>query len=227
MLRAASGVAGWEVVDLGRIPYVAAWELQVARVAARTEGRVPDALLVCEHEPVVTTGRGTADDALLTARFPVHAVERGGAATYHGPGQIVVYPIVALAPGRRDLRAWLAALEQACIDALADFGLAAGRRPGATGVWIAGERKLASLGVAARRWVAWHGLALNHAPDLSHFAAIRPCGMPASVMTSMAAELGARCPAREQVVSALVAALQERLQSFREPRLAAPSGAAS
>jgi lipoyl(octanoyl) transferase len=157
----------------------------------------------------------------------VHAVERGGAATYHGPGQIVVYPIVALAPGRRDLRAWLAALEQACIDALAGFGLAAGRRPGATGVWIAGERKLASLGVAARRWVAWHGLALNHVPDLSHFAAIRPCGMPASVMTSMAAELGAHCPPREQVVSALVVALQARLQSFREPRLAAPSGAAS
>jgi len=226
--RPAGGHAGrWDVLALGRLPYLQAWQLQVERVAARAEGCVPDALLVCEHEPVVTTGRGTRADALLAQRFPVHAVERGGAATYHGPGQVVVYPIVALAPGRRDLRAWLASLEAACIEVLAGYGLAAGRRPGATGVWIAGERKLVSLGVAARRWVAWHGLALNHAPDLAHFEAIRPCGMPASVMTSMAAELGPDCPPREQVEAALVAALQRHLEPFRAPCHALADGAVS
>jgi lipoate-protein ligase B len=122
------------------------------------------------------------------SRAEVLEVERGGQATYHGPGQLVAYPIVMLREGRRDLHAWMRALEQAVIDALAPLGLHAGRREGATGVWIDGERKICSIGVAASRWVTYHGLALNVDPELSHFAAIQPCGFEAGVMTSVKRE---------------------------------------
>lgn len=218
--EASADPAALAVRELGRIAYDEAWELQKQLVEARLRGVGQDTLLVCEHEPVVTAGRGTVAGFLRQARFPVVEVERGGQATWHGPGQIVVYPIVLLQPGQRDLHRWMRALEQACLDALCAFGLAAGRREGATGVWVDGTRKLVSIGVAARRWVAWHGLALNHDPDLAHFAVIDPCGFDASVMTSMAAELGERCPPREQVVAALVAALRQRLQPFRAAPLA-------
>ncbi len=204
------------VRDLGRIAYRDAWALQKETVAARRAGTAPDTLLVCEHDPVVTVGRGTKGEAVLDRRFPVEEVERGGEATYHGPGQVVVYPIVALAPGARDLHRWLRALEEAGLRTLAASGLEAGRRDGATGVWIGGTRKLVSIGVAADRWVTWHGLALNHRTDLAHFAAIRPCGFDAQVMTSMEAELGERCPDREAVVATLVDALREELAPFRE-----------
>ena len=193
--------------DLGRVAYADAWALQKRLVDAGEE-----ALLVCEHEPVVTTGRGTTGAFLVADRFPVFEVERGGAATYHGPGQIVAYPIVRLA--RHDLRAYLRALEEAVVLTLADFALPSGRRDGATGVWIDGARKICSIGVAARRWTTYHGLALNHDPDLSHFAAIRPCGFDAGVMTSMARELDAP-PPRDAVVAALAARLDEALGPLR------------
>lgn len=234
--------------DLGRIAYEEAWALQRRLVDERAADARDDVLLVCEHEPVVTLGRGARDraeiavhgahgpelDAGTIGGLPVFEVERGGEATYHGPGQVIVYPICRLAEGRRDLHAWMRALEQAVIDALADCGLPAGRVAGATGVWIGpgaragadlsrpGERalappstrKLCSIGVAARRWVTYHGLALNHEPDLSHFAAIRPCGFDADVMTSMRAELGDACPPRAVVVTRLVARLQHALAPF-------------
>jgi lipoyl(octanoyl) transferase len=210
----------WSVRDLGRIGYREAWALQKEIVAARHAGEVPDTLLVCEHEAVVTTGRGTPDGAVLDSRFPVEAVERGGEATYHGPGQVVVYPIVLLAPGARDLHRWLRALEEACIETLGVFGLACGRRSGATGVWLGdaggSERKIVSIGVAANRWVSWHGLALNHETQLEDFSVIRPCGFDAAVMTSMAAELGDRCPSRAGVLAELVPALERHLAGFRE-----------
>jgi lipoate-protein ligase B len=138
------------------------------------------------------TREGEADFVELPggARAEVIEVERGGQATYHGPGQIVAYPIVKLREDRRDLHAWMRALEQAVIDALAEVGLRAGRREGATGVWIDGERKICSIGVAASRWVTYHGLALNVSTDLSHFAAIAPCGFEAGVMTSVEREGG-------------------------------------
>ncbi|GJM21003.1 MAG: octanoyltransferase [Planctomycetota bacterium] len=204
------------VRDLGLIDYAEAWALQKQLVDARRDVGGVDTLLVCEHPAVITTGRGTQNDFLREARFPIHEVERGGEATYHGPGQIVVYPIVGLAEGARDLHAYLRALEQACLDACAQFGLGAGRREGATGVWVDGARKLASLGVAARRWVTYHGLALNHSTDLSHFEAIQPCGFEASVMTSLQRELDARCPARDDFRDALVEHLQQQLHAFRE-----------
>lgn len=210
--------ASWDVRDLGRIAYREAWELQKETVAARHAGKVPDTLLVCEHDAVVTTGRGTPEGAVLDTRFPVEAVERGGEATYHGPGQVVVYPIVALAPGARDLHRWLRALEEACLETLSAFGLSCVRREGATGVWIGdagkAQRKIVSIGVAANRWVTWHGLALNHETRLEDFSVIRPCGFDAAVMTSMAAELGARCPSRVEVLAQLLPALQRHLAPF-------------
>jgi lipoyl(octanoyl) transferase len=211
-VTAADGAPALQVRDLGRMPYRAAWALQKQLVQARLDGTAPDTLLLVEHEPVITVGRGTKGAFLASgvlraeaqpgdaveavfvalpggARAEVIEVERGGQATYHGPGQLVAYPIVKLAEGRRDLHAWMRALEQVVIDALADTGLAAGRKPGATGVWVDGRRKLCSIGVAASRWVTYHGLALNVDPDLAHFAAINPCGFDAAVMTSVVQEL--------------------------------------
>ncbi|MGQ0554307.1 MAG: lipoyl(octanoyl) transferase LipB [Planctomycetota bacterium] len=217
----------------GRLPYATAWALQKELVQERLTGRRADTLLLVEHEPVITLGRGTragwrtpavANLAAATAlpassELPVFEVERGGQATYHGPGQIVAYPIVKLAEGRHDLHGWLRALEQAAIETLAAAGLSAGRRPGATGVWMDGARKLCSLGVAASRWVTYHGLALNHDPDLAQFRAIQPCGFDAEVMTSMRREcerLGLPLPPREDVATRLVAALERCTADFRE-----------
>jgi len=208
--------------DLGRVGYREAWELQQQLLEQRAAGSVGDLALVCEHEPVITTGRGTADDFLREQRFEVLAVERGGEATYHGPGQIVIYPIVALAPGARDLRRYLRALELALVDVVRPLGLDAGVLDGATGLWVDGARKLASIGVAARRWITWHGLALNHETDLSHFEAIAPCGYEASIMTSLRRELGHACPTRAALVDALGRALNARLAPLRAP---APGGA--
>ena len=228
------------VRELGRVEYRVAWALQKELVAERLAGRAPDSLLLLEHEPVVTLGRGTkraflaaggrtvADGAREFLALPGGArtelieVERGGEATWHGPGQLVAYPIVALAPGRRDLHAWMRALEQAVIDTLAGLGLpGAGRVPGATGVWIDGSRKIASIGVAASRWVTYHGLALNVDPDLARFEAIRPCGFEAGVMTSVARESRARgtgCfPALPDVAAALAPRLEAALLPFRSP----------
>lgn len=220
------------------MPYRAAWALQKELVAARLAGEAPDTLLLVEHEPVITVGRGAKGSYLASgvwrvppqpgdsadacfvalpggARAEVIDVERGGQATYHGPGQLVAYPIVHLREGRRDLHAFLRALEQAVIDTLAELGLAAGRKPGATGVWIDGERKICSIGVAASRWVTYHGLALNVDPDLSHFAAINPCGFDATVMTSLARELpGVVRDGR--VREALPVALRAQLAGFLE-----------
>lgn len=201
--------AGLDVRDLGRMPYRLAWTLQKELVEARLAGRARDTLLLVEHDPVVTLGRGTRGEFLAGgarvvregdtefvelpggARAEVIEVERGGQATYHGPGQLVAYPIVKLRDDRHDLHAWMRALEQAVIDTLEPLGLRAGRRDGATGVWIDGQRKICSIGVAASRWVTYHGLALNVSTDLAHFAAIAPCGFEAGVMTSVEREMGA------------------------------------
>lgn len=204
------------VRDLGRRAYRDVWELQRRLVEQRHRGEVDDVLLVCEHDPVITCGRGTSEGFLLEPRFEVLEVERGGEATYHGPGQIVVYPIVRLAEGARDLHRWMRALESACIAALGAAGMTATRREGATGVWTE-RRKVASIGVAARRWVTYHGLALNHRVDLEHFATIQPCGFEAGVMTSMERELGTACPDRVAVVEDLVTALRTELAPFRAP----------
>jgi lipoate-protein ligase B len=168
--------------------------LQQDLLAARQAGTIPDTLILVEHPDVITLGRSAAPANVLDAgEIPVFAIERGGDVTYHGPGQLVAYPIFLLRDEERDLHHFLRGLEEAIIRTLADFHIEGTRRAGRTGVWTTQEtapRKLASIGIAVRKWVTMHGLALNVNTDLSRFAAINPCGFDASVMTSMARELG-------------------------------------
>ena len=180
-----------QLIDLGTLDYRSAWRAQLARVDQRKVDACPDALFLLEHPHVFTTGRARTAlaNVLAPGEVEVVQVERGGDVTYHGPGQLVAYPIVKLGEGERDLHGFLRNLEAGMIRTLARHGLVAGRQPGKTGVWIAG-RKIASIGIACRRWVTFHGLALNVNTDLSYFQRINPCGFQASIMTSMAAELG-------------------------------------
>lgn len=184
------------VVDGGRMPYLDAWAWQKETLEDRIAGRVEDVVLICEHEPVFTVGRkrDAGRNILDAGDTPVIQVERGGDVTWHGPGQLVAYPIVELR--HHDLHRWLHDLEQLMIDVCTDLGLDAGRDPRNTGAWVNG-RKLGHVGVACRRWVAWHGLSLNVDPDLSWFARINPCGMESAVETSIARELGRPVPLAE------------------------------
>lgn len=177
------------VAPLGTIDYMAALALQEAALGARQFDTIGDLLLMLEHAHVFTLGRGASESFLVNRRdgVPVHRVSRGGEVTYHGPGQLVGYPILKLEGAERDVHRYLRKLERSMIDALSEVGLAAGRRNGLTGVWI-GPRKIASIGVGIRRWVTLHGFALNVRPDLGFFDAIVPCGIDGCRMTSIAAE---------------------------------------
>jgi lipoyl(octanoyl) transferase len=185
-------------LDWGRTSYPAGWERQEALVAEHIEGTAGDTLVFTEHDPVFTVGvrRGAEanliwDEAELQRRgIAVVTTNRGGDITYHGPGQIVGYPIVSLAP-RKDLHAYLRFLEQVLINTVGTFGLAAGRNPGKTGIWL-GPRKIAAIGVGVKRWITFHGFALNVNTDLAPFAGIVPCGISAveGTVTSMQLELG-------------------------------------
>ena len=185
------------LVDLGRRPYLEVLELQRTLCRERTAGdRRRDLLLLVEHEPTITLGRGTREASLpvnpaeLARRgFTVAEVERGGDVTYHGPGQLVGYPILDLREHREDLHWYLRQLETALIAALDTLGVRAERSPGLTGVWTQG-RKIASLGIHVKQWVTFHGFALNVNPDLEAFQTIVPCGIPGVVMTSLSKELG-------------------------------------
>lgn len=185
------------VADLGTMPYAEALELQRAVARARIAGVIAeDLLLLVEHPPVVTLGRGTkagnllASPDLLSARgVELFEVDRGGDVTFHGPGQLVGYPIVDLKRHRQDLHWYLRQVEAALIRGLAPFGIVGERNVGFTGVWTRG-RKLASIGVHARDWVTWHGFALNVTTDLSFFDLMVPCGIAAVTMSSVARELG-------------------------------------
>ncbi len=180
------------VIDLGLLPYAEAWALQKARVNAVADGREPDTLYMVEHEPVITVGRGTrTGQAPQVDDIPVREIERGGSATYHGPGQLVGYPILRLAQGDRDVHRYLRDLEEVLIRALTDLGLEGGRKAGITGVWV-GDRKVASLGVAVRRWTTYHGFALNCDVDLAPFRRFQPCGLDGAVYTSITELLGRR-----------------------------------
>jgi lipoate-protein ligase B len=160
--------------------------MQIAMLAARIEGRIGDTLLMMEHPHVFTLGRGADERFIVATRdgVPIRRVSRGGEVTYHGPGQLIGYPILNLEGRDRDVTKYLRNLEAAMIDALAKFGIEAGRRDGMTGVWIE-ERKIASIGVGIRRWTTWHGFALNVSTDLSYFDSIVPCGIEGCRMTSV------------------------------------------
>lgn len=189
-------VTPWRVVDLGTAPYRDVWARQLALVEQRQRGEAPDTLLVVEHPHVFTLGRRREahGNVLAPGDVEVIEIERGGDVTYHGPGQLVAYPIVRLGDGERDLHRFLRNLEDAVIATCARFGIAAGREPGKTGVWCgpaARRRKLCSMGIACRKWVTFHGLALNVTTDLAYFHRINPCGFESSVMTSMAEQTAA------------------------------------
>lgn len=199
---AAPGARPVVVRDLGRMPYETAWRIQHDLVEAHKAGRGRDHLLLVEHDPVITLGRRAraahvvaGPEALRSQGVSVVEVERGGDATYHGPGQLVAYPILDLRAHRKDVRWFADGLLAALAETVGAFGLAAEARHGVeTGVWLrrpAGRpAKIAALGLRVERWVTYHGVALNVDPDLRHFGWIVPCGLQGIEVTSMAAELG-------------------------------------
>lgn len=191
------------VCDLGLVDYDEALAQQRALRERRLEGSIADTLLLLEHPPTITLGRRTAHDDLLVDReglrrlgFAVAEVERGGRATYHGPGQVVGYAIVSLKERNLSVPSFVALLEQTGIDYLSGLGIEAGRRGGFNGVWTNG-RKIGAIGVHLRRWVSLHGFALNVDPDLRHYGAIVPCGITDAEPTSVRRELGSAPPMSE------------------------------
>lgn len=207
--------------DLGRMPYDEALALQHALVAQRQADAIPDTLLLVEHPAVITLGRrrDSQSHVLAAGDTPVVQVERGGDVTWHGPGQLVGYPIFLLREHERDAHGPLRALEDAFIALLSTYGIAAQRKPGHTGVWATSRvattpQKLVSLGLAIHGWVTFHGFALNVDCDLGEFARIQPCGMEARVMGSLAS-LGATIPApatlHREVAGAIAAAFGRAL----------------
>jgi len=203
-----SGAGSLQVVDWGRKTYQESLELQKQLVASRAAGEIPDTLVFVEHDPVYTVGRagGVSPSSALTTEVkvrklgvvPIVEIERGGKMTFHGPGQIVGYPIFALP--HRDLRRYLRDLERVLVSTLSEETLLPAQpcpetlvlEPGQlqTGVWVH-DRKLASIGIAVKKWVSFHGFALNVSTDLRYFEAIEPCGFRGDVITSVAREMGA------------------------------------
>jgi len=215
------------IVDLGRVRYGAAYAEQVRHVEEVIAARAvsPDAgrILVVEHEPVITVSRraGAAANLIATADMLARAgvevceTDRGGDITYHGPGQLVVYPILDLNTLNLGIHEYMRLLEDAVIAACARFGVRTRRDPGATGVWTERDgkphAKIAAMGVRVRRWVSMHGLALNVRTNLEHFDLIVPCGLVGRPVTSLERELGALCPAMNEVARVLVEELRTRI----------------
>ena len=164
-------------------------------MARRKRDEIEDHLLLLEHSPVITLGKESDRQHLHACSIPIHSTNRGGSITYHGPGQLVAYPILKLEEGRKDLHRYLRELEEILILTCRDFAVQAERSPGRTGIWV-GSEKLASIGVRASSWVTSHGVALNYGQDLTGFDDIVPCGLSGVKMTSLAQLLG-RPPSRE------------------------------
>ncbi len=198
------------VQRLGRIGYADALAVQHDLVAKRSANPrsgggsvVPDTLLLLEHSPVITLGRGSKEgnvllsaEALRARGVELHESGRGGDVTYHGPGQVVGYAIVDLKPDRCDVRRFVGDLEETMIRCAADYGLAAGRSKGMVGAWI-GDRKIGAIGVRISRWVTMHGFAFNVSTNMTHFDLIVPCGIPDRGVTSLERELGRSVPMDE------------------------------
>jgi lipoyl(octanoyl) transferase len=237
------------VVELGLVPYSRAYELQQRLVSARKAGHIPDVLLLCEHPHVITLGRSgkrehlrVSDHLLQQMHVEYYPTDRGGDVTYHGPGQVVGYPILNLAEIRRDVAWYVRQLEEAMIRASAECGVTATRQPRLTGVWVelpgAAPEKLAAIGVHLSRWVTSHGFAYNVSTDLRYFELIVPCGIPDRWPTSLE-RLLCRVVRREEVAPRIVAhlgeiigrhmqaitldTLEEQLRVHEEPALLAPA----
>jgi len=217
------------VVHLGLVEYGAAWELQRRIVAARKAGAVPDVLLLCEHPHVITLGRNgnlgnlrASDHVLRQMGVSFFETDRGGDITYHGPGQIVGYPIVNLADIRRDVAWYMRSLEEAMIRATGELGIPSRRVAGRTGVWVdapaesGGEEKLAAIGVHLSRWVTSHGFAYNVSSDLRYFDLIVPCGIAGKRATSLEKLLG-HSVKMEEVSPRIAAHLGELLELDMRP----------
>jgi lipoyl(octanoyl) transferase len=207
-----------EVRRLGSVGYQAALDLQKQLVEERKQGRIPDQLLLLEHPPVITLGarnHNARSNVLETAEslaqkgVGVFETGRGGDVTYHGPGQLVGYPIIELPADRHDVHRYVRDLEEVLIQAVSDFGIEAARIPGLTGIWV-GDNKLAAIGVRISRWVTSHGFALNVSTDLSNFKLIVPCGITDKGVTSMERVLG-RPVAMAEVMTAVVLRFEQRL----------------
>jgi lipoyl(octanoyl) transferase len=186
---ATTSLPKWRVRP-GLLPYPEAVAAMEARACAIAAGKAEEMVWLVEHPPIYTAGTSAAEADLLEARFPVFKTARGGQFTYHGPGQRVVYPILDLKRRKPDVRAFVRDLEEWLIGALATLGVKGERRDGRVGIWVAGadgsEDKIAAIGVRIRHWVTFHGVALNVAPDLSHFSGIVPCGVRGHGVTSLA-----------------------------------------
>ncbi len=178
------------VVDWGVRDYRASLEAMREVVRARRAAEVPDTLILVQHPPVVTVGVEGDDGAAAASGLPVVSVERGGRATYHGPGQLVAYPVVDLAPRGRNVRGFIHEIEETVVRTVGEFGVAGQHVSGRRGVWVDGRRKIASVGVAVEGWVTFHGVALNVDVDLTPFERFHPCGFDEPVMTSLAKETG-------------------------------------
>jgi lipoyl(octanoyl) transferase len=205
-----------QIRRLGVMPYAEAVALQKALVEERKAGRIPDQLLLLQHPPVITLGVKTrsdrthivaSEDTLRAHGVEVLETGRGGDVTYHGPGQLVGYPILDLTPDRRDVHRYVRDLEEVLIRAVAGFGVEAGRSAGLTGAWV-GDDKLAAIGVRISRWITSHGFALNVNTDLSHFDFIVPCGIADKGVTSLERLLGRAVPMAE-VEDAVAGAFEE------------------
>jgi lipoyl(octanoyl) transferase len=204
------------------MPYGQAHALQERLVAARQEGNIGDIVLMLEHPKVITLGRSAkpqhvllTPDELRSEGFDLHETGRGGDVTFHGPGQLVVYPIVDLKPDREDVRRYVSDLEETMIRVCADYGVTAGRSAGFNGTWV-GDNKIGAVGVRISRWVTMHGFALNVNTDLSAFGAIVPCGIGDRGVSSLSRELG-RAVDLEEVMRRVAKHLAERFgagQSF-------------
>ena len=205
--------SGLTVIDLGYVDYLQAWRRQQDAVAYISRGERGAALFVCRHAPVITLGRGAKRSNILSSPeelrrrgIAVYETQRGGDVTYHGPGQLTVYPVLDLRDFRKDLHWYLRELEQAGMEFLSDFGVNARRRAGATGIW-AGDRKISSIGIAVKNWITCHGITVNIlAGDMQNFRLIRPCGMDIC-MTSLETESGCRVPlpeARNKLIASFV-----------------------
>ncbi len=200
------------IVDLGRQTYTDSWEKQKSLVEKRVAGSIGDRLIFVEHDPVYTAGTSARRKRHNTLPYPLHTVERGGDITYHGPGQLVGYPILHLKERGLLVGSLLRLLENTLIDAISEFGLEGKAIEGKTGVWV-GDKKIASIGIAVRGWVSYHGFALNADCDLTPYSAIEPCGFKSEVMSSIS-ELTGRRIGIEELKPIVRSAFDKRLQEI-------------